>query len=101
MEYFINTNIHTRTGLHARTYQYRMHTNILKDGSEQRASGQTVPGMLRAYKFVNMQTQMLHMYIQTHTHARRMFIVQPSAVAAPYQCAAGRLSVLNELDHTK
>ena len=53
----------------ARTYQYIMHTNILKDASEKRATGQTVPGMLRAYKFVNMQTQMLHMYTQTCTQA--------------------------------
>lgn len=52
----------------ARTYQYIIHINILKDGSEKRATGQTVPRMLRAYKLVNMQTQMPHMYIQTCKH---------------------------------
>lgn len=37
-------------------YQYIMHTNIFKDASEKRAAGQTVPGMLKAYRFVNKQT---------------------------------------------
>lgn len=51
------------------TYQYVMHTNILKDASEKRAAGQTVPRMLRAYKFVkhaNTDAACVHANVPAH-----------------------------------
>lgn len=72
----------------AHTYQYIMHTDVLKDASEEQATGQTVSGMLRAYKLVNMQTQ-------TYVHSN------PRLRCAAYQRAAGRPSVMNEPDRAR
>lgn len=80
----------------AHTYQYILHTGTLKDASEDRTTGQTVPGMLRLYTFVNIQTEKRCMYIDACTRTMR-WMAEP----APYQRAAGTLSVLNELDHKK
>lgn len=73
----------------SRTYQYTMHTNTLKDASEK-----------RAYKFVkHVDTDAA--YVHINMHAQRLLTVEPIAVPAPYQRAAGGLSVLNELDRSK